>query len=92
MRCKFCGDEGYAFCPLSSTTQGYPYADVWVPCPKCEIGKRRTLEPRAVKLLAGRDYTLLVVPLPERATGSEAKRMLDAISRTFYGARSKMPK
>ena len=79
--CSLCRDEGWAFCPLG----GSPCRDVWVPC-LCEIGQRHEQPPRVKAILdeEERDWKQLLVEIPEHATNVQAKRMLQAIFRSFY--------
>lgn len=85
--CSFCLGEGFAFCPLG----GSPNRDIWLPCPFCEAGQRQEMAPRVKAILSeeDRDWKQLIVPLPEHATANQAKRMMEAIFRSFYRAKVK---
>jgi hypothetical protein len=80
--CEFCGGEGFAFAPLG----GKPCRDVWIPCPSCIAGTTKELSPRSKAILEehGGDPKLLVHPIPPNASPVQAKRMVEAIFRSFY--------
>jgi hypothetical protein len=80
--CEFCGGEGFAFAPLG----GKPCRDIWIPCPVCAAGQGKALSPRSKAILEehGGDPAVLVHPIPPNATALQARRMVEAIFRSFY--------
>ena len=81
--CFFCRGGGFAFAPPNVT----PCRDVWIPCPFCDAGQHQTIAPRARAILAELDIedpSSIVCGLPERPTAQQAKRMVEAIARSFW--------